>query len=118
MLRTMLQSKIHGAIVTEADLNYMGSISIDKELMERAGLYPFEKVLVVNLATGIRAETYVIEVEKGSGKIGLNGGLARLGAVGDKILILCFVQLEESEVGGLKPTVLLMNDKNKIEKEI
>ena len=118
MLRTMLQSKIHGATVTEADLNYRGSISIDKGLMEKAGLYPLEKVLIVNLATGARAETYVIEAEKGSGTIGLNGGLARLGAAGDKILILCFVQVDESEAAGFKAKVLLMNENNEIAEEV
>ena len=94
MLRTMLHSKIHGATVTEADLNYMGSISIDKILMNKAGMLPYEKVLVVNLATGIRAETYVIEAPENSGTIGLNGGLARLGSAGDKVLILCFFSYE------------------------
>lgn len=116
MLRTMLKSKIHGATVTESDLNYVGSISIDCKLIREAGFLPFEKVLVVNLSTGARAETYVLEAPEGSGTIGLNGGLSRKGSVGDRILIFSFVQIDDAEAREFRPKILILdNEENKIQ---
>lgn len=97
MFREMMKSKIHRATVTEADINYMGSISIDSELMRLADLKPMEKVSVVNLNTGGRFDTYVIEAPANSGTIGLNGGAARLGVKGDILIIISYAFLAEGE---------------------
>jgi aspartate 1-decarboxylase len=97
MFREMMKSKIHRATVTEADLNYAGSLSIDEELMKLADIKPMEKVSVVNINTGARFETYAIEAPAGSGTIGLNGGAARLGVKGDLIIVISYAFLEEGE---------------------
>ena len=97
MFREMMKSKIHRATVTEADINYMGSISIDCELMRLADIKPMEKVSVVNINTGGRFDTYVIEAPSGSGTIGLNGGAARLGIIGDTLIIISYALLAEGE---------------------
>ena len=115
MQRTMLKSKIHGARVTLADLNYVGSITIDNDLLEATDILPNEKVLIVNLENGARFDTYAFEGAAGSGVMGLNGGTARHCQVGDRILIMAFGQYEESEVAGHHPRVVFTNERNQIE---
>jgi aspartate 1-decarboxylase len=110
----MLKSKIHRAVLTEADLNYMGSITIDRDLMEAADILPYEKVQVVNNNNGARFETYVIEGERGSGKICLNGAAARLGQPGDILIILSYIHMEENEARHYEPRVVFVDEKNRI----
>ena len=110
----MFKSKIHRAIVTGANLNYEGSITIDKKLMDAAKLLPFEKVNVLNINTGARAETYVIEGEPGSGEICCNGALARLAEVGDLVIILSYCMVDENKASTIVPTIVHVDNKNKI----
>ena len=114
MQRHMLKSKIHRATVTEADLHYEGSLSIDKELMDAVDLHPFERVKVYNINNGERFDTYAIEGEAGSGIIGLNGAAARKGMVGDKIIIVSYAFFEDDELAGFIPRVVLLDKSNKI----
>ncbi len=114
MLLTMLKCKIHQATVTETVLNYEGSIGIDRDLMDAAGLLPFEKVDVVNINNGSRFQTYVIEAPAGSRTISLNGAAARLAVEGDSVIIMSYVQIEQAEAQALKPTILLMDSDNRI----
>ncbi|MCK5127482.1 MAG: aspartate 1-decarboxylase [candidate division Zixibacteria bacterium] len=116
MLVTLCRAKIHRATVTEADLNYEGSISIDKDLIDAAGLYLYEKVHVVNINTGSRLETYVIEGEASSGTICLNGAAARLGSKGDKIIIIAYGHFHKDEMEGFKPTFIHVDSNNRIQK--
>jgi len=113
----MMNSKLHRATVTEADLNYVGSITIDSELLETAGLLPNEKVHVVNNNNGARFETYIIAGERGSGVICVNGAAARLVQRGDIVIILSYVYMSDEEARTHEPTVLIMDDKNRV-KEI
>ncbi|UCH98538.1 MAG: aspartate 1-decarboxylase [Candidatus Aminicenantes bacterium] len=108
----ILKSKIHGATVTEADLNYAGSITIDSNLMKKAGLLPNECVLVADFNNGHRLETYVIEGKEGSGSICLNGPSAHLIPKGHKVAILAFKYLSESEISSHQPVIVIVNDKN------
>ena len=110
----MLKSKLHQACVTQADLEYEGSLGIDVELMEAVGLYPNEKVLVSNINNGARLETYVIPEPFGSRRFVLNGAAARQGAVGDRIIVMSFCWLEEAEVraGAHKPRVIRLDENN------
>jgi len=110
----ILKSKIHRATVTDANINYMGSITIDINLMERAGILPYEKVLVVSLESGERLETYAIKGKKGSGEICLNGAAARKILKDDKVIILAFVLLDQNEADRFKPTVIQVDGKNNI----
>ncbi|MHC4871527.1 MAG: aspartate 1-decarboxylase [Planctomycetota bacterium] len=112
MLRQMLKSKIHRATITEADLNYAGSLSVDTDLLEKAGMFIGEKVLVVNINNGSRLETYTIAGEKG--QVCLNGAAARLGHVDDKVIIISFGLMDEEEAKTFKPTVLHVNDNNEV----
>lgn len=112
---TLLKAKIHRATVTQADLNYVGSITIDRELMDRAGILEYEQVQIVDINNGSRFETYVIQGEPGSGVICLNGAAARMVAVGDKIIIMAYARMNEKEARTNKPTVLFMNENNQIE---
>ena len=114
MLLTMLKAKLHRATVTEANLNYTGSITIDRHLMDESGLLPHEKVQIVNINNGARFETYVIEGPRNSGIICLNGAAARLVQPGDKIFVMAYVQLTPEEANGFEPRVLLLNDDNTI----
>ena len=114
MILSVLKSKIHRALVTGANIEYMGSISIDKELMEHAGIIPFEKVLVSSLDSGERLETYVIESKRGSGEICLNGAAARKIVKGDRVIILSFALMEESEAASHKPKIVHVDQNNKI----
>lgn len=112
MQRTMLKSKIHRAVLTEANLNYKGSITVDRDLMEAADLLPYEKVQVVNNNNGARFETYVIEGESGSGCICLNGAAARLGQPGDLLIILSYAQVSEEEAAVYQPRVVFVDQAN------
>jgi aspartate 1-decarboxylase len=114
MTRQMLRSKIHRAVVTGADLNYEGSISIDQTLLEASGILPYEKVLILNLANGARAETYAIPGKRNSGEIVMNGAIARLVQVGDPVIIMTFGEIEESLAADWMPTVVLVDGNNKI----
>lgn len=114
MLVEVLKGKIHRATVTDANLNYTGSITIDKELIDAAGIVPNEKVQVVNIDNGERLETYVIEGEAGSGVICLNGAAARKAQVGDKVIILAYAQMEETKVINHSPSCILVDEENRI----
>jgi len=114
MYRCMLKSKIHRAVLTDTNLNYVGSITIDRNLLEAADILPFEKVQVVNNNSGARFETYVIEGEPGSGQVCLNGAAARLGEPGDILIILSYVQVEEEKAREHKPRVVFVDEKNRI----
>jgi aspartate 1-decarboxylase len=114
----MLKGKIHRATVTEADLNYVGSITIDKTLMKAAGMYPGERVQVVNNHNGARLETYVIEGPADSGKICLNGAAARLVQLGDNIIIISYCWIDEKEIDSLKPKLVFVDEKNRIKREV
>ena len=116
MQRSMLKSKIHGARVTQADLNYIGSLTIDRDLLEAVDILPNEKILVVNLENGYRLETYAFEGEAGSGVIGMNGGTARHCQVGDRVLIMAFAWVPESDVRRHKPRVIFCDEKNAVER--
>jgi len=110
----MCKSKIHGAVVTEANLHYMGSLTIDQALLEAANIVPYEWVHVVNVTTGARFETYAIEGQAGSGIIGLNGAAARLGHPGDKLIIMCAASLTEEEIAHFKPHLVFVDERNHI----
>ncbi len=114
MERIFFKSKIHRARVTEANLNYEGSLTVDEELMEAADLLPFEKVDVVNINTGDRFTTYLIKGKRGSGEICLNGGAARLGQVGDLLIIISYVHLSAEEIPGFKTKAVLVDQNNRI----
>ena len=111
--RTMLKSKIHRATVTDADLNYVGSITVDTDLLDAADIRPYEHVHVVNIANGARFETYAIEGARGTGTICLNGAAARLAQPGDLVIVLSYAQYAESELDGLEPTVVLVDERNR-----
>ncbi|UCD83777.1 MAG: aspartate 1-decarboxylase [Deltaproteobacteria bacterium] len=114
MQRLMLKSKIHQAVVTEADLDYEGSITIDEQLMEAVDILPYEQVQVYNITNGSRLETYVIKGERGSGVIGITGAAARLMNKGDRIIIAGYVCLDEKEIKAHKPKIVRVNEKNQI----
>lgn len=111
---TMLKGKIHRAIVTQAALNYVGSITIDTDLMEAAGILEYEFVQVVNVENGNRFETYTIAGEAGSGMVCLNGAAARQAAVGDHVIIMCYAQMTPEEAAAHKPRVVFVDKKNGI----
>ena len=113
-MRTYLRSKIHKATVTAADLNYIGSITIDRDLMDKADIAPFEKVLIVDNTNGSRIETYVIEGERGSGMMQINGGAAHLVRTGDEIIVMTF---EVGEWGGV-PRQILVDKKNRYVRDL
>ncbi|SMC25821.1 L-aspartate 1-decarboxylase [Clostridium acidisoli DSM 12555] len=114
MQLNMLKSKIHRATVTEANLNYVGSITIDRELMAAANIIEYEKIQVVDINNGSRIETYVIAGEGGSKVICLNGAAARYVQPGDKVILMTYCQMDESEAKIHKPTVVFINDDNSI----
>ncbi len=117
MMRCMLRSKIHMATVTESNLAYEGSITIDAAIMKRAGMLPYEQVMVSNLNNGERFETYVIPAPENSGEICLNGPTARKGVVGDVVIVFCYGYLEEETAVHHKPKIILLDSENKIKKE-
>jgi len=114
MIRTLMHAKLHGARVTEADLNYRGSITIDSQLIEAVGLLPNEKVQVVNKDNGARFETYVIEGAPGSGQICVNGAAARLVSVGDEVLIIAYGAFTAEEALQHKPKVAILTPENTV----
>lgn len=114
MFRTMCKSKIHRATVTEANLNYVGSITIDKELMEEARILPYERVQIVNVNNGTRVETYVIPGERGKGTVCLNGAAARWAAPGDLVIIISYGLYSDEELGDLQPRIVFVDERNKI----
>lgn len=112
MYSFLLKAKIHHARVTQAELDYDGSLTIDADLMDQVKILPFEKVLVANLENGNRFETYAIQGERGSGTICLNGATARLGKVGDRIIIFTFTQVLTAEAANHKPLIVRLNAQN------
>ncbi len=116
MTVTMLKGKIHRAVVKQAELNYVGSITVDPELMEAAGIYEYELVQIVDVENGNRFETYTIAGEPGSGMICLNGAAARQVQVDDHVIIMCYCQMSPEEVKEHKPKVVFVDDENKIVK--
>ncbi|MBQ2406353.1 MAG: aspartate 1-decarboxylase [Lachnospiraceae bacterium] len=114
MLVNMLKGKIHRAIVKQAELNYVGSITVDPELMEAAGILEYEYVQIVDIENGNRFETYTICGERGSGMICLNGAAARQVAVGDHVIIMCYAQMTPEEAATHKPSVVFVDDDNRI----
>ncbi len=112
MLRTMCKGKIHRATVTQADLNYIGSITIDQDLLEASDIYPYELVHVVNVTNGSRLETYAIAGARGSGVICLNGAAARLNSAGDIVIIISYAQYNEEEIRSLVPQVVFVDANN------
>ena len=110
----MLKSKRHSATVVQSELDYVGSITVDEELMEAAGIYEYEKVQIADVDNGNRFETYVIAGEKGSGMICLNGAAAHMVSLGDKIIIMCYAQMTPEEIKDNKPKVVFVDDDNKI----
>ena len=113
MRRELCKSKIHGATVTEANLYYEGSLTLDTELMEAADLVPYERVQVVNINNGARLETYLLPGEPGSGAVHLNGAAARLGAVGDRVILISYAHYDESELDGHEPRVVFVDEHNR-----
>ena len=118
MLREMCKAKIHQATVTEADLSYTGSITIDKTLLEELDILHYERVQVLNINNGARMETYVIEGEPDSGIICLNGAAARWAVPGDKVIIIAYCLIDDAEARSWKPKIVLLDEKNKITKII
>jgi len=118
MLRMMMNSKIHRATVTQADLNYVGSITIDEDILDAVGMLPNEKVHVVNNNNGARFETYIIAGERGSGVICVNGAAARLVQRGDIVIIISYVYVDNKEAKEHKPTVAIMGEGNSIKEMI
>ena len=114
MIRTMLKSKIHRATVTQADLHYVGSISIDRDLMDAADLLEGEQVVIADITNGARLETYVIPAPAGTGTIGINGAAAHLVGEGDLVIIMSFAGLGDAEARALKPRVVHVSSHNRI----
>jgi aspartate 1-decarboxylase len=110
----MFKSKLHRATITQADLNYVGSVTIDRELLEKSGILTGEKVQILNLNNGERFETYTIEGAAGSGIICINGAAARLVQVGDKVIIIAYALMDENEAKTFAPTVVVLDEKNRI----
>jgi aspartate 1-decarboxylase len=117
MYRTMCKSKIHRATVTGADLNYVGSITIDPVLMEAADLLEFEQVAVVNVNNGARFETYVIPGVPGDGEICLNGAAARMAHPGDKVIVISYAQYNEAEMETYRPVFIFVDEQNRISRD-
>lgn len=114
MLRTMCKGKIHRATVTQANLNYVGSITIDQDLLDAAGIYPYEKVQIVNINNGARLETYTIAGARGSGVICLNGAAARMTAEGDLVIIISYADFTDEEVRTLTPHLVFVDENNRL----
>ncbi|WP_055629374.1 aspartate 1-decarboxylase [Streptomyces hirsutus] len=114
MLRTMFKSKIHRATVTQADLHYVGSVTIDADLLDAADLLPGELVHIVDITNGARLETYVIEGERGSGVVGINGAAAHLVHPGDLVIIISYAQVTDAEARTLEPRVVHVDRDNRI----
>lgn len=117
MLRMMCKSKIHRATVTGADLNYMGSITIDPDLMDAADLLEYEQVHVVNINNGARFETYVIPGTRGEGEICLNGAAARLAQPGDKVIVISYAQYSQAELAEHRPVFIFVDEQNRLHRD-
>src|SRR5262245_24090452 len=118
MFREMLKSKIHRATITEANRDYRGSLTIDKNLLEAANLVPNEKIQVINLNTGARFETYAIEGLRGSGEVCANGGAAELAKAGEKVIIISYCLVDDQEVRTHAPRVLFVDEQNRVLEEV
>ena len=118
MLRTVCKSKLHRATVTEANVQYAGSITLDADLMKAAGLVPYEQVHVVDIDNGSRLVTYCIEGTAGSGTVCVNGAAARLIAAGDKVIVIAYAQVTEAELEGFAPKIVLLDEHNRIQEVI
>ena len=118
MLLKVLRAKIHRATVTQAEVDYVGSITIDPDLTEAAGMLPGEAVLVADMTDGARFETYVMLGKRGSGTVCVNGAAARLVRVGDEVIIMAFGYVEPEEAAKLEPCVVLVDDKNRVVKKL
>ena len=114
MQRTLLLAKIHSCTLTAANLNYVGSISIDQTLLAAAGILPYEQVQVVNVANGERLITYAIAAPANSGAIELNGAAARLGMTGDRLIVMTYGQFTPEEINNYCPTIVLVDEKNQL----
>jgi aspartate 1-decarboxylase len=114
MFRTMMKAKIHRATVTEANLNYIGSITIDEDLIDLVGMLPNEKVQIVNNNNGARLETYIIPGPRGTGVICLNGAAARLVQTGDTVIIISYAMMTDEEAKKHQPTIAIMGENNKV----
>ncbi len=114
MLRTMLTSKIHRATVTQADLHYVGSVTVDQDLLDAADLYAGEKVAIVDVTNGARLETYVISGPRGSGVLGINGAAARLIHPGDLVILIAYGQMDDAEARTRQPRVVFVDADNKV----
>ena len=113
MRRRMMKSKVHRATVTDANLHYVGSITVDRDLMDLADLLEYEQVAVVDIDNGARLETYVIEGARGSGDICLNGAAARLVSPGDRVIIISYAEYEDTELEGYTPTIVHVDSRNR-----
>lgn len=116
MTVTMLKSKIHRATVTQAELDYVGSITVDVDLLEQAGIFEYEKVQIVDVNNGARFETYTIAGERGSGVMCLNGAAARMVQPGDKIILMTYINVTPEEAKEMRPVVLFVDEKNQVTK--
>ena len=114
MLRTMMKSKIHRATVTQADLHYVGSVTVDEDLLDAADLLPGELVHIVDVTNGARLETYTIKGERGSGVIGINGAAARLVQPGDIVILIAYAQLGTAEARAFQPSVVFVDADNRV----
>ncbi len=114
MMRTMMKSKIHRATVTQADLHYVGSVTVDEDLLDAADLLPGELVHIVDITNGARLETYTIAGERGSGVIGINGAAARLVHAGDLVILIAYGQMEDAEARKLEPHVVFVDSENHV----
>lgn len=114
MRRILFKSKIHRATITQADVDYEGSVTIDRDLLEAADILPYEKVAVWNVTRGTRLETYALEGERGSGVICINGAAAHLNQPGDLVILATFAEVEASELAGWQPTVVFVDGQNRI----
>jgi aspartate 1-decarboxylase len=113
MRRTLCKSKIHRAVLTGADIHYMGSLTVDRDLMDAADLVEYEQVQVVNVNNGARLETYVIGGPRGTGVMQLNGAAARLGVPGDSVIVISYAQYEDAELEGIAPRVVFVDERNR-----
>ena len=114
MMRTMMKSKIHRATVTQADLHYVGSVTVDEDLLDAANLLPGELVHIVDIDNGARLETYTIAGERGSGVIGINGAAARLVHPGDLVILIAYGQMEDAEAREFQPSVVFVDSENRV----
>ncbi len=114
MFLRFLKSKLHMAVVTQTELHYHGSITIDRDLMDAVGLLPYEQVMIANCSNGTRGETYVLEGGRGTGQVQMNGALARLAHKGDRVIVMSFVDATPEEASQLHPRVAILNEHNQI----